>query len=71
MDPQTIKLRLCRELEAHRYDSVSQDSGSHCICGSDSRFVQQLDGRLDDPWNNFGEHQADVAMYWLRKWGYA
>lgn len=46
-------------LNKHRHDSFSQDSGNHCVCGSDSRF-EQRDG--DHPWTTFGEHLYDVFI---------
>lgn len=51
--------RIAAALKGHRYDSMSQDSGMHCICGSDSRF-EQRDG--DHPWSTFEEHLADVVI---------
>jgi hypothetical protein len=69
MNPDEIKVALGQVFETHRYDTVSQDSGMQCICGSDSRFVQRFGHRVDGTWETFGEHQADVAIYWLHLWG--
>lgn len=56
--------RIAAALKGHRYDSMSQDSGMHCVCGSDSRFMQvnQITGRQDPPWSEFSEHLADVVI---------
>lgn len=50
---------LAQALEGHRYDTMSQDSGMQCLCGSDSRF-EQRGGDL--PWATYTEHLADVAL---------
>lgn len=56
--------RLARALKDHRYDSMSQDSGKHCICRSDSRFEQTWpNGRVDPPWETFEEHLVDVVEW--------
>lgn len=70
MNRQALKEGLGEVFQTHRYDTMSQDSGMQCTCGSDSRFVQKFNDRTDEKWNNFGEHLADVAMYWLHLWGY-
>lgn len=61
----SIKSELGRELSKHHYDSFSQDSGMQCVCGSDSRYTQKFGDRTDSPWEFFGEHLADVALYWI------
>ena len=48
---------LVKALRGHRLDTMSQDSGNHCVCGSDSRF-EQRDGDL--PWKNMDEHRAHM-----------
>lgn len=50
---------LAKALEGHKYDTLSQDSGMQCTCGSDSRFEQRGG---DMPWSTFTEHLADVAL---------
>lgn len=54
-----ITARFAVALHGHSVDALSQDSGQHCACGSDSRFSQQ-DGR-DLPWADIDEHRAQVA----------
>jgi hypothetical protein len=51
--------KIAAALKGHRLDTMSQDSGNHCTCGSDSRF-EQRDG--DHPWTSIDEHRADVVM---------
>jgi hypothetical protein len=50
---------IAAALRGHRLDAMSQDSGQHCKCGSDSRFEQQ-DG--DHPWSSIDEHRADMVL---------
>lgn len=47
---------LVEVLRPHRLDTLNQDSGKHCRCGSDSRF---------DGWGNMDEHRAAVVAEWL------
>jgi hypothetical protein len=51
--------RIAVALKGHRLDTMSQDSGQHCVCGSDSRF-EQANG--DHPWTSIYEHRADMVM---------
>lgn len=60
-----MRAELATELKRHRYDSMSQDSGLQCICGSDSRFIQF--GGHDMPWTTFEDHLADVAIRFTSK----
>lgn len=54
---------LARNLTGHRYDSMSQDSGQQCTCGSDSRFEQRnRNGQIDPSWDTMDEHLADVVL---------
>lgn len=57
--------RIAEALKGHRYDSMSQDSGMHCVCGSDSRFLQvrTATGQKDLPWTTFEEHLADMVLW--------
>lgn len=55
----SIRDELGTELARHTLDTMSQDSGMQCICGSDSRFEQR---KGDHPWTTFGQHLADVAL---------
>lgn len=59
---------LAQELKWHRYDTMSQDSGLQCVCGSDSRFTRGIDGdeSYDPPWENFDMHVAQVIVGKLR-----
>jgi hypothetical protein len=56
----TRRAPLTKALTGHSYDTMSQDSGMQCTCGSDSRFTQH-DGS-DLPWTTFEEHLANVAL---------
>jgi hypothetical protein len=56
----TRRAPLTKALTGHSYDTMSQDSGMQCTCGSDSRFTQH-DGS-DLPWATFEEHLANVAL---------
>lgn len=58
-DTSNMRTRVAEALRGHRLDSMSQDSGNHCVCGSDSRF-EQRDG--DHPWATIDEHLADVVL---------
>lgn len=55
----SLKETLIKALGGHRLDTISQDSGQHCICGSDSRF-EQLGGDL--PWKNIDEHRVNILL---------
>ena len=59
MKGEAMRELLAKALAGHRHDSFNQDSGNHCVCGSDSRFEQN---NGDHPWKNFSEHLADVAL---------
>lgn len=62
--PDAVEL-LAVELSMHDTDTMSQDSGKQCICGSDSRFTQQ-DG--DDPqWETIDVHRAQQVVRVLRR----
>lgn len=50
---------IAAALSGHRLDTMNQDSGNHCMCGSDSRFDQR-DG--DHPWASIDEHRADLVL---------
>lgn len=52
---------LTEDLQKHRINTMSQDSGQHCTCGSDSRFQQAN----DPPWSIFEEHVAAMAVQHL------
>ena len=57
---------ITEELAKHGLDTMSQDSGMHCHCGSDSRY-KQLRGALDDPpWQTIDEHRAWQVLEALR-----
>lgn len=60
----TDQQALIEALHGHRLDSRSQDSGQHCVCGSDGR-AEQAGGDL--PWGSLDEHRAQVilASGWL------
>ena len=54
--------QIVTALKGHRLDSMSQDSGSHCECGSDSRYDQRYG---DFQWKTIDEHRADMIIYEL------
>lgn len=71
MDPDTIpdtpdratrQADLATVIASHRLDTMSQDSGQHCICHSDSR-VEQPDN--DGPWSTIHDHIAGRVMQHL------
>lgn len=47
-------------LQGHRLDTMSQDSGLQCECGSDSRFTQLRGAHEDPPWRTIEQHRAQV-----------
>lgn len=54
------------ELKKHRLDTMSQDSGWHCDCRSDSRYAQHDD---DGTWTDIDDHRAQMVMKVLRIFG--
>lgn len=54
-----IRAQIIAALMGHQLNTMSQDSGKHCACGSDSRF-EQREG--DHPWTSIDEHRADMVM---------
>lgn len=50
---ETLKVAL----RGHHLDTMSQDSGQHCDCRSDSRFEQ---GNGDLPWSSMAEHRIHM-----------
>ena len=50
---------LADALKGHRLDTMSQDSGQQCVCGSDSRFTRR-DGT--GPWSSIDEHRAQLVL---------
>jgi len=55
--------QLARYLDGHSLDTMSQDSGQRCQCGSDSRFLQ-WEG-IDPPWTTIDMHRAQLAVRFL------
>lgn len=56
---------LIDAIRGHRLDTLSQDSGKHCVCGSDSRFEQRDD---DLPWDSVDEHRANLLVRVIESW---
>ena len=64
MDPEWVRV-VAVEVKKHKHDTLSQDTGMSCVCGSTNWLNQSIsdDGVILDPkWSSIDEHVAQQVL---------